>query len=155
MKDWSSFFHRFGGAKRIPGPVYRAAAKLDSFRLSLACLKALVMAPKASVEGGVCKWFGANEITALEKENAQTAKVGSLATEVLDQARDLLASAGVPRGGGPVANVLTEQFCFLDASVARIVLGKAGEAAKAVHPGVKILDRGGFHSPHPWRSSLA
>ena len=77
--------------------------------------------------------------------------MGSLATQVLDDSRDFLASAGVPRGGGPVANVLTEQFCFLDASVARIVLGKAGDAAKAVHPAVKIMDRGGFHFPHPWR----
>ena len=144
ITEWADFWNRFAGSKKIPGAVYTAAAAIDHHRLSIACLKALATCPRDRVEQGVCKWFGARDITNLGKEDCPKKNLVALAEEVLEESRSLLAAAGIGREDDEFRNELCEQYCFLDCGIARVLLGKVEITARVVDPGVRILDPGGY-----------
>ena len=143
MNEWVTFFHRFAGSRKIPGPVYTAAANLEFYRVSFACLKALASCPKERVEQGVCKWFNPQEILALAKEDNKKKDLVALAETLMEESRELLASAGLRRDETQFKNELCENFCFLDCGIARVLLNKVEGTEKVVDAGVRILDSGG------------
>ena len=153
MNEWVTFFHRFAGSRKIPGPVYAAAANIDLYRVSFACLKALASCPKERVEQGVCKWFNPQEILALAKEDNKKKDLVDLAETLMEESRELLASAGLRRDETQFKNELCENFCFLDCGIARVLLNKVEGTEKVVDAGVRILDSGGANQAFPPASS--
>lgn len=135
LRDWSLYHRTVAGARRIPGPVYAAAAKLPWFTVSIAVLKTAATCPKEFVENGVCRWLSENDVLALGR-GEEKQRLGELSERLLEGARTILHETGIKEDIGEDKR-LSKVFGFLDCSVGMILFNK-GKASK-VAAGVRIL----------------
>ena len=140
LKDGDMFASRFGGARRLPGALYVAAANLKEPNVAVACMKLAITCDKAYLFNQVCGWVQARDFSSLA--SAKGIKLVATAQEILEEALDKLPRAGIDKEVFEDRNLNTV-YGWLGCTLATVLLpGKATPANAKVDAEVRMYRAG-------------